>query len=125
MPVILQNAFHLNYLLAQLNPLPHKTFSENLREFDFIGLTLIMTGVLCLLVGFQLGQVNWANPQAIATVLFASLLLIGGCINELYTRKSPIIPPRLLRTRTTTAILGAGAIHSATFMMATYCECPC
>ncbi|KAK7036579.1 hypothetical protein VNI00_011512 [Paramarasmius palmivorus] len=104
----------------KLNPLPRKTFAENLREFDFIGLTLIMTGVLCLLVGFQLGQDNWANPQAIATVVFATLLLIGGCINELCTRKSPIIPPRLLKTRTTTAILGAGAIHSATFMMATY-----
>ncbi|ESK96344.1 membrane transporter [Moniliophthora roreri MCA 2997] len=104
----------------KLNPRPRRTFSENLREFDFIGLFLIMAGVVCLLVGFQFGQINWTDPQAIVLVVIASLLLVGGCINELFTKRSPIIPPRLLKTRTTTAIMGSGAVHMFVFLMASY-----
>ncbi|KAI3602853.1 membrane transporter [Moniliophthora roreri] len=104
----------------RLNPRPRRTFSENLREFDFIGLFLIMAGVVCLLVGFQFGQINWTDPQAIVLVVIASLLLVGGCINELFTKRSPIIPPRLLKTRTTTAIMGSGAVHMFVFLMASY-----
>ncbi|EEB97188.1 hypothetical protein MPER_03543 [Moniliophthora perniciosa FA553] len=45
----------------KLNPRPRRTFSENLREFDFIGLFLIMAGVVCLLVGFQFRTTNWMD----------------------------------------------------------------
>ncbi|KAK7036578.1 hypothetical protein VNI00_011511 [Paramarasmius palmivorus] len=104
----------------KLTPQPRRTFAENLRQFDFVGLILIVSGVVCLLVGFQFGQNNWADPQAIALVTLSVLLLASGCINELYTKQSPIIPPRLLKTRTTTAIMGSGAVHMFVFLMASY-----
>ncbi|KAL0566008.1 hypothetical protein V5O48_016002 [Marasmius crinis-equi] len=97
-----------------------KSFIQHLHEFDFLGLILIMSGVVCLLVGFQFGQSDWGKPQAYGLVAAAAVLLIGGCINELYTKKSPVIPPRLFKTRTTTAILGSGSIHMFVFLMATY-----
>ncbi|KAJ8087292.1 hypothetical protein PM082_006122 [Marasmius tenuissimus] len=103
-----------------LNPRPRKSFIQHLREFDFLGLALIMSGVVCLLVGFQFGQSGWERPEAYGLVVAAVVLLFGGCINELYTTKSPVIPPRLFKTRTTTAILGSGSIHMFVFLMVTY-----
>ena len=75
-----------------------------------------MTGVVSLLVGFQFGEQGWGEPKAWALVLVAGLLLVGGCINELYTKRSPIIPPRVFKTRTTTALLGSAGIHTFSYM---------
>ncbi|KAK7034756.1 hypothetical protein VNI00_012163 [Paramarasmius palmivorus] len=103
-----------------LNPVPRKSLQQIISEFDFLGLFLIMTGVVSLLVGFQFGEQGWGEPKAWALVLVAGLLLVGGCINELYTKRSPIIPPRVFKTRTTTALLGSAGIHTFSYMMATY-----
>ncbi|THU98328.1 hypothetical protein K435DRAFT_575467, partial [Dendrothele bispora CBS 962.96] len=43
----------------RVNPPPHKTLRQYVDEFDFLGLFLIMAGVICLLVGFQFGQTSW------------------------------------------------------------------
>ncbi|KAK7019659.1 hypothetical protein VNI00_018044 [Paramarasmius palmivorus] len=99
-----------------LNPVPRKPLHQIISEFDFLGLFLIMTGVVSLLVGFQFGEQGWGEPKAWALVLVAGLLLVGGCVNELYTKRSPIIPPRVFKTRTTTALLGSAGIHMFSYM---------
>ncbi|KAL0064722.1 hypothetical protein AAF712_008268 [Marasmius tenuissimus] len=103
-----------------LNPTPRKSLRENLREFDFIGLFAIMLGVVSLLVGFQFGEHDWSSPQAYVLVVVAVILLVGGCLNEKYTKRSPIIPPRLFRTRTTVGLLAVGGLQMFAFMMGTY-----
>jgi hypothetical protein len=40
------------FFSLRLNPHHGKSFFEHLREFDFLGLFLIVGGVLCLLLGF-------------------------------------------------------------------------
>ncbi|THU98311.1 MFS general substrate transporter [Dendrothele bispora CBS 962.96] len=104
----------------RVNPPPRKTLRQYVDEFDFLGLFLIMTGVICLLVGFQFGQTSWSSPQTLALVGAAVVLLIAGCVNEVYTQRSPIIPPRLFKTRTTTALLLSVFIHGFGYYMATY-----
>ncbi|THU98340.1 MFS amino acid permease [Dendrothele bispora CBS 962.96] len=104
----------------RVNPPPRKTLRQYVDEFDFLGLFLIMTGVICLLVGFQFGQTSWSSPQTLALIGAAVVLLISGCVNEVYTQRSPIIPPRLFKTRTTTALLLSVFIHGFGYYMATY-----
>ncbi|KAK7467253.1 hypothetical protein VKT23_004310 [Stygiomarasmius scandens] len=48
------------FLFLNLNPRPHKTFAEHAREFDFIGLILIVAGVICLLIGFNSSETSCA-----------------------------------------------------------------
>ncbi|KAJ4475211.1 major facilitator superfamily domain-containing protein [Lentinula edodes] len=78
-----------------------------------------MTGVICLLVGFQLGETSWSRTT-IALVVVACVLLIAGCINEIYTKRIPIIPPRLFKTRTTAGLLISVFIHGFAYYMAVY-----
>ncbi|ESK84655.1 membrane transporter [Moniliophthora roreri MCA 2997] len=103
-----------------LNPVPKKPLREIISKFDFLGLFLIMAGVVSLLVGFQFGEQSWSAPKAWALVLVAGLLLVSGCVNELHTKRSPIIPPRVFKTRTTTALLGSAGVQMFAFMMTAY-----
>jgi hypothetical protein len=48
--------------------------------------------------------------------------LIAGSINEILTPRSPIIPPRLFKTRTTAMLLVSVFIHAMAFFSATYCK---
>ncbi|KAL0581220.1 hypothetical protein V5O48_000808 [Marasmius crinis-equi] len=103
-----------------LNPTPRKSLRENIRDFDFVGLILLMVGVVSLLVGFQFGESDWGAPQAYVLVAVAVVLLVLACVNEVYTKRSPILPPRLFRTRTTVGLLVVGGLQMLTFMMGTY-----
>ncbi|KAJ3930399.1 MAG: MFS general substrate transporter [Lentinula lateritia] len=94
----------------KLNPTPPKSVRVYISQFDFLGLGLFMAGVICLLVGFQLGETSWSRTT-IALVVVACVLLVAGCINEIYTKRIPIIPPRLFKTRTTAGLLISVFIH--------------
>jgi hypothetical protein len=47
-------------LFIFLNPNPHQSrpLREHLAELDFIGLTFIVLGIVCLLIGFNFGQTS-------------------------------------------------------------------
>ncbi|EUC58681.1 MFS transporter [Rhizoctonia solani AG-3 Rhs1AP] len=110
----------LALLRLRLNPTPKKPFSDYVAEFDFLGLFLIMAGVVLLLVGFNSGESNWNSAKTISLIVIGGLLLIAGSINEIYTSRSPIIPPRLFKTRTTAILLISVFIHALAFYTATY-----
>ncbi|CAE6446452.1 unnamed protein product [Rhizoctonia solani] len=110
----------LALLRLRLNPTPKKPFSHYIAEFDFLGLFLIMSGVVLLLVGFNSGESEWKSAKTIALIVVGGLLLVAGSINEIYTSRSPIIPPRLFRTRTTSMLLVSVFIHGMAFFAATY-----
>ncbi|KAJ3907430.1 MFS general substrate transporter [Lentinula edodes] len=103
----------------KLNPTPPKSVRVYISQFDFLGLGLFMAGVICLLVGFQLGETSWSRTT-IALVVVACVLLVAGCINEIYTKRIPIIPPRLFKTRTTAGLLISVFIHGFAYYMAVY-----
>jgi hypothetical protein len=53
-------AFAMGILFFSLNLNPHKgrTFREHVRDFDFLGLFLIVGGVFCVLLGLNRGESN-------------------------------------------------------------------
>lgn len=104
----------------RLNPVERKTLRQLAKDFDFVGLTLIIAGVVLLLVGFTNGQNSWSSAYTLSTIIIGVALLLAGAINEVFTTRSPVVPPRLFRTRTTTGILISVFIHGLVFFAANY-----
>lgn len=113
-------AFALLFFFLNLNPHHGMTFRQHVAQFDFIGLILLVAGVVCLLIGFNQGEEDWSTPQTIALLTVGAVLLVLAGINEWFTKRSPIIPPRLFRTRTTGIILISNILHAIAFFGGAY-----
>ncbi|KAI0371489.1 MFS general substrate transporter [Pilatotrama ljubarskyi] len=98
-------------LLVPSEPPARRRTTEVLADFDFLGLILAVAGTSSLLVGLQLGKTTWSAPSTIVLVVLGVLLAIGCMVNEVVTRKSPIIPPRMFKNRTTAAVFVGAALH--------------
>ncbi|KAJ7165570.1 MFS amino acid permease [Mycena crocata] len=110
----------LLFFFLNLNPHHGKSLREHAREFDFVGLFLLVAGVLCLLLGFNQSQNGWDSPATISLLVVGVLTLVAGVIFEGWTDRSPIIPPRLFKTRTTGLIFITVFFHSFAFFCAAY-----
>ncbi|TDL25972.1 MFS general substrate transporter [Rickenella mellea] len=108
------------FLFLHLNPTERKTVRQVASTFDFFGLFLIIAGVVSLLVGFSTAQTSWSSASTISTISIGVVLLIAGSINEIYTNKDPVVPPRLFKTRTTTGVLISVFIHGVVFFCGSY-----
>ncbi|KDQ21898.1 hypothetical protein BOTBODRAFT_26305 [Botryobasidium botryosum FD-172 SS1] len=111
-------AFLLFFL--KTNPTPRRTLSDHVRTFDFLGLFLLMAGVVLLVLGFNASQTSWESAETIALLVVGGITFICGIGHEFFTKRSPIIPPRLFMTRTTSALLFSTFIHGFAFFAASY-----
>ncbi|KAI9446101.1 major facilitator superfamily domain-containing protein [Lactarius indigo] len=103
------------FFFLNLNPHQGMSLQQHLGQFDFLGLGLLMSGVVCVLIGLNSGETSWSTTETITLLCVGSVLLILAAINEILTTRSPIIPPRLFRTRTTGIILITCFFHAVTF----------
>lgn len=85
------------FFFLNLNPRPHKPFRQHVEEFDFIGLGLIISGVVCLLIGFNSSETKWDDAETIVLICVGGVLLIVAAVFEINTKKSAILPPRLFK----------------------------
>ncbi|TDL18787.1 MFS general substrate transporter [Rickenella mellea] len=108
------------FFFLHMNPIERKTVRQVASTFDFLGLFLIMSGIVCFLVGFSASQTSWSSAETISTLVVGSVLLVAGAINEVYTSKDPVIPPRLFKTRTTAGVLIITFLHAVTFFCASF-----
>ncbi|KAJ6502853.1 major facilitator superfamily domain-containing protein [Mycena vitilis] len=110
----------LLFRFLNLNPHVGKTLREHAREFDFVGLFLFIGGVVCVLLGFNQSQNGWDRPATIALLAVGGTTLIFGVFFESWTDRSPIIPPRLFKTRTTGLLFFTVFFHSFAFFSAAF-----
>ncbi|KLO09183.1 MFS general substrate transporter [Schizopora paradoxa] len=108
------------FFFLHLNPHPHAPFWQSVKEFDLIGLGIIVVGVVCLLIGFNFSETNWGSPQTIALVTIGAVLIFAALAYEMMTTKAAIIPPRLFKTRTTSIILFTTLLHAIIFFAGAY-----
>ncbi|KAI9574224.1 MFS general substrate transporter [Boletus coccyginus] len=108
------------FIFLNLNPHQPRPILDELAALDFIGLFCFVGGVVCLLLGFDYSQTSWSNANTIALLVIGIVLLIAGGINEMYTKRSAIIPARLFKTRTTGVILITAFFHAIIFFAVTY-----
>ncbi|EJD45615.1 MFS general substrate transporter [Auricularia subglabra TFB-10046 SS5] len=102
-----------------LNPVKQKTFRQHVSEFDFVGLILIMGGIVLLLLGFNAGEKDWSSRNTIIFLAVGVALLVAGGVNEALTNRSPVIPPRLFKTRTTMGALCSGLLFAFVYFVIT------
>ncbi|KAJ7165836.1 MFS general substrate transporter [Mycena filopes] len=110
----------LLFFFLNLNPHHGKSFRQHVSEFDFVGLFLFVGGIVCLLLGFNQSQNGWDHPATIALLVVGVATLVVGAVFEGYTSRSPIIPPRLFKTRTTGLIFLTVFLHAFSFFTAAY-----
>ncbi|KAJ7712729.1 major facilitator superfamily domain-containing protein [Mycena metata] len=104
-----------------LNPTRKLTFKEFLQNFDFLGVSLLMTGTGTLLAGFSVAADNgWNSRSTIGLLVVGPVLLLLAGIVESRTTRMAIIPPRLFRTRTTLSLFGLAFLHAIGFMCANF-----
>ncbi|KAJ9480182.1 putative Vacuolar basic amino acid transporter 5 (putative) [Pseudozyma hubeiensis] len=114
-------AFAIIFFFLNLNPRPKLTFREACGEFDFIGLIMIVVSVILILLGFNYAETKaWNVPETIALLVVGGCLLIAFMAWEFKTKKKPIVPPRLVTTRTTSLLLFSVLLHGFVFFAATY-----
>ena len=58
--------------------------------------------------------------DGVALLVVGVVLLVSGAIYEMFTGKSPILPPRLFKTRTTAAVMFFVFIHAFVFFSASF-----
>lgn len=103
------------FFFLNLNPHKGRTLRQHVQEFDFLGLLFLVAGIILLLLGFNESetsckqfllrfkyQTDWAistgsSRQTIALLVVGGFCLISGAVNEIFTNRSPIIPPRLFK----------------------------
>jgi hypothetical protein len=108
------------FFFLHLNPHQGRTLREHLDDFDFVGLGFIVAGVICLLLGFNSSETSWSSAETITLIPVGTVLILCGFINEFFTKRSPIIPPRLFKTRTTAFLLIDVFLHAVAFFAGTY-----
>ncbi|OCB92183.1 MFS general substrate transporter [Sanghuangporus baumii] len=85
-------------MFPHLDPHKRRSVLEVASTFDFLGLFLLMGGVVLIFIGFQSAQTaakRWQAPETISILVVGGVLLIAGSINEVYTSRDLIVPPRL------------------------------
>ncbi|GAC93138.1 drug transporter [Pseudozyma hubeiensis SY62] len=114
-------AFAIIFFFLNLNPRPKLTFREACGEFDFVGLIMIVVSVILILLGFNYAETKaWNVPETIALLVVGGCLLVAFMAWEFKTKKKPIVPPRLVTTRTTSLLLLSVLLHGFVFFAATY-----
>ncbi|KAJ3857032.1 MFS general substrate transporter [Lentinula lateritia] len=108
------------FFFLNLNPKPHKSLKVHVREFDFIGLGLIIAGVVCLLIGFNSSETKWDDAETISLITIGGVLLLMAGVYEIFTTKSAILPARLFKTRTTSIVLVSVFLHAICFFQGAY-----
>ncbi|GAA6008632.1 hypothetical protein JCM11491_003376 [Sporobolomyces phaffii] len=109
----------LAYFL-KLNPHTPPSAQQLLAEFDFLGLFLLIVGLVVLLFGFSFGESNWSSVNTIVCLTVGCAVLGAAVVVEMTTKRSPIIPPRLFKIRTSAAVLIGTFMQSFAFMALSY-----
>ncbi|GAA5873312.1 hypothetical protein JCM3774_005938 [Rhodotorula dairenensis] len=115
-------ALALLVFFLKLNPPNPPKLSFLLANFDFAGLGLLVSGLVVLLVGFTSGEASWSSAQTISCLVVGVVVLGVAICVELRTKRSPIIPPRLFRIRTSAGLLLGCFLHSFSFISLSYYE---
>ncbi|KIJ68900.1 hypothetical protein HYDPIDRAFT_164633 [Hydnomerulius pinastri MD-312] len=108
------------FFSLNLNPHHARPIREEIAELDFVGILTLVRGVACLLTGFNFSQASWSAAKTIALLVIGCVLLVLGDINETFTKRSAIMPPRLFKTRTAAVLLITAFLHAVTYFAGIY-----
>lgn len=124
LPVIVLSYFYIHQNdLEKPDPKNEQTWSQKLRDFDWIGLAILSATVTVLLLVLQWGgsRFRWSSASAIILLLLATTLSILFVCVQLYRGKHALLPLQVARQRTVAAsALYAFALSSASEIVIYY-----
>ncbi|CDO78114.1 hypothetical protein BN946_scf184611.g6 [Trametes cinnabarina] len=108
------------FFFLNLHPHKGKPLRQHIREFDFLGLVLVVAGVVCVLIGFNNSGISWSSAETIVLLVVGGCLLLAFVTNEISTTRAPILAPRLFKAHTPAVILVTTFLHAVAFFSASY-----
>jgi MFS family permease len=77
------------------------TWRGKLEQFDVLGMSLLVVGVICLLLALQWGgaQYEWSNWRIILLLVLFGLVIIGFLGVQVWKGDHATVPPRLMKNR--------------------------
>lgn len=89
------------------SPAPSGTTKEKLKRVDYIGTLLVLSFATLFLLAMNFGGQTfpWNSPAVIVPLVLTFVLIAVLCVVESRYAKEPIIPPRLFKDRSITAIM--------------------
>lgn len=95
---------------------------QKLSQLDFVGLSMLLPGVICLLLALQWGGLNyaWRNGRIIALLTLGGVLLIGFIAVQIFMPDTATIPPRIFAQRSIMAGFWATFCTGSSMMILVY-----
>jgi hypothetical protein len=107
-------------LKSQTKTIPILT---GLKSLDWIGSLLIIGGTVCFLYGLEVGasdQRPWTSAMVICLLVFGVVILGLFTLYEAHFATNPLIPGRILSSRTNCASIIVLCLHSFVFISYDY-----
>jgi hypothetical protein len=96
---------------------------SGLKSLDWIGSFLIIGGTVCFLYGLEVGasgQKAWHSAMVICLLVFGVIILGLFALYEARFATNPLIPGRILSSRTNIASIFVSCLHSFVFISYDY-----
>ena len=96
---------------------------DGLKSLDWIGSLLIIGGTVCFLYGLEVGasdQCPWESAMVICLLVFGVVILGLFTLYEARLATNPLIPGRILSSRTNCASISVLCLHSLVFISYDY-----
>ncbi|KKK22058.1 hypothetical protein P175DRAFT_0503065 [Aspergillus ochraceoroseus IBT 24754] len=92
----------LKFFQAPPREIEKRSYSERLKSFDFPGVSVFMSAVICLLLALQWGgsTYSWSNWRVLLLLCMFGVLFIVFLIIQYRQGESAIVPPRIISDRT-------------------------
>ncbi|KAL1410581.1 hypothetical protein Q8F55_004594 [Vanrija albida] len=111
----------LLFFALRLNPTRPTTLRQVARTFDFVGLALVMAATGLIIVGFSTAaDEGFGHARSYGVIVAGAVVGALAVGYEFWTPRNPIIPPRMLRTRTVAFFLFGSFAQSFIFVSAGY-----
>ncbi|RJE26227.1 Major Facilitator Superfamily [Aspergillus sclerotialis] len=99
-----------------------ETLFERIKQLDFLGATLLIPAVVCLLLALQWGgnRYPWNNSRIIGLFVGFGVLAILFTISQIWLQERATIPPRILKNRTVASSVLFGLFFGGGFFLLVY-----
>ena len=100
----------------------NETLFQRIKQLDFLGATLLIPAVVCLLLALQWGgnKYPWNNSRIIGLFIGFGLLAILFTISQIWLQDRATIPPRILKNRTVASSVLFGLFFGGGFFILVY-----
>ncbi|BFZ55989.1 multidrug transporter [Savitreella phatthalungensis] len=107
----------LIWYFLNLNKVERKSWHSIVVHFDWIGLISLVGAVILFLAGLNNATTSygWISAASLGLLLISGLLLVICIVNEFNTKRQPILPPLLFKSRTPAAVLAITFLHAMAF----------